>query len=75
MMVTVWGCVQEPVARQVCAADQDSTKYTTSTGWGAGSTRPAKGGFPGSHPPERSYHALAANPDCLRPYGGKWRDF
>ena len=48
MMVMVRGCVQEPNARQFCARDQDSTRYTTSTGWGAGSTRPARGGFPGA---------------------------
>ena len=40
--------VQEPAARQICDVDGINGNFKTSTGWGAGSTRPAKGGFPGA---------------------------
>ena len=68
MMVTVRGCVQEPNARQFCARDQDSTQYTTSTGWGAGSTRPARGGFPGAFPTgSRMDAGICGDPFSPRP--------
>lgn len=48
--------VQEPEARQICTGIQGFTK---STGWGAGSDRPAKGGFPGAPPASSTINPLS----------------